>query len=328
MINQDHLDMLASSGITEEFTKARGYETILDRTRLTELKIAKDGRNTPGLLVPMLRIDGSTWGYQYRPDNPRLRNGKIVKYETPWQQRNGLDIPPGVGPILADPAVPLWITEGCKKADCGATQGLCIVALSGVWNWLTTNSAGGKMALPEWRDIAVNGRRVIIGFDGDTARNENVQKAARALAGYLATKGARIEYLHLPDADAKVGLDDYLTGGHTVEDLWRLVKPIQPTPTPADGLSSPPNHNATAQPRTSTVMPEVARLPRILDKVAEEVRSRGLVGEERLAQTLYLVFTSRLLDKQVSAGVKGHSAVGQVVHRRDRDPVLSVRVLP
>ena len=50
---------------------------------------------------------------------------------------------------------------------------------------------------------------------------------------------------------------------------------------------------------------------RILDAVADEVRSRGLVGEERLAQTLYLVFTSRLLDKQVSAGVKGHSASGK-----------------
>ena len=58
-------------------------------------------------------------------------------------------------------------------------------------------------------------------------------------------------------------------------------------------------------------MPALARLQRILDAVADEVRSRGLVGEERLAQTLYLVLTSRLLDKQVSAGVKGHSASGK-----------------
>jgi hypothetical protein len=42
-----------------------------------------------------------------------------------------------------------------------------------------------------------------------------------------------------------------------------------------------------------------------------EVRSRGLVGEEWLARTLYLVLTSRVLDKQVSAGVKGHSASGK-----------------
>ena len=92
--------------------------------------------------MPLLRADGSTWGYQYRPDDPRLRGGRPIKYETPWQQRNGLDVPPGVGPMLGDPAIPLWITEGIKKADCGALHGLCIVALSGVWNWLGTNTAG------------------------------------------------------------------------------------------------------------------------------------------------------------------------------------------
>jgi hypothetical protein len=58
-------------------------------------------------------------------------------------------------------------------------------------------------------------------------------------------------------------------------------------------------------------MPGCAGVRRILDDVAEEVESRGLVGEQRLAKLLYLVLTSRLLDKQVSAGVKGHSASGK-----------------
>ena len=93
--------------------------------------------------------------------------------------------------MLADPAIPLWITEGVKKADCGALHGLCIVALSGVWNWLGTNSAGGKMALPDWHDIALNGRRVIMAFDGDVARKQPVQKALHALAGYLAYQGCQ-----------------------------------------------------------------------------------------------------------------------------------------
>jgi Domain of unknown function (DUF3854) len=310
MIEQHHLDMLAASGITPEYATARGYETITEKRRLAELKITPAGRNVPGLLVPMLRDDGSTWGYQYRPDEPRLRENKPVKYETPWQQRNGLDIPPGVAAMLGDPDVPLWITEGVKKADCGAAHGLCIVALSGVWNWLFTNSAGGKMAFPEWRDCALNNnRRVIVAFDGDLARKEPVQKAARGLAGYLATRGARVEYLWLPDTDEKTGLDDYLAS-HTVDELWRLVKPTQP-PVSQQPLITPPNDSATAQPRTSTTVPPLARLQRILDAVGVEVRARGLVGEERLAKTLYLVLTSRLLDKQVSAGVKGHSASGK-----------------
>ena len=35
-----------------------------------------------------------------------------------------------------------------------------------------TNTAGGKMALADWRDVALNSRRVIIAFDGDVARKD------------------------------------------------------------------------------------------------------------------------------------------------------------
>ena len=161
-LSDDHLAILAKSGITPEYAALRGYETITDCRRLAKLKIVKAARDrVPGLLVPLLDIRGSTRGYQYRPDQPRLREGKFVKYETPWKQANGLDIPPGVGPMLADPTVPLWITEGAKKADCGALHGLCIVDLPGVWSFIHTNASGGKTAIPDWYDIALNGRRVI-----------------------------------------------------------------------------------------------------------------------------------------------------------------------
>lgn len=71
----------------------------------------------------------------------------------------------------------------------------------------------------------------------------------------------------------------------------------------------PPDDAATAQPPVAP--PPLATRRRILDALAAEVRTRGLVGEERTAQVLYLVVTSRLLSKQVSAGVKGHSASGK-----------------
>lgn len=254
MLNVEHLAMLAASGITPEHAAARGYETITDTARLADINIVRPGRRTPGLLVPQLRADGSTWGYQYRPDEPRLNSrGKPIKYETPWQQANGLDIPPGVGARLADPAIPLWITEGVKKADCGAQHDLCIVALSGVWNWLHTNSAGGKMAFPDWRDIALNDRRTIIAFDGDVTRKESVQKALHHLGQYLAHKGATVEYLHLPDTDKKTGLDDYLMNSHDASDLWRLVKPTAPTPAAKAELA--PVEKATPEPETLPAQP-------------------------------------------------------------------------
>jgi hypothetical protein len=108
------------------------------------------------------------------------------------------------------------------------------------------------MALPEWRDCALNnGRRVIIGFDSDMARNDKVQAAARGLAGYLATKGARIEYVWLPDTDQKTGLDDYLAE-HSVDELWRLVKPIQPPTKTVDDTDS---DRQAAEPKPQPVKP-------------------------------------------------------------------------
>lgn len=86
----------------------------------------------------------------------------------------------------------------------------------------------------------------------------------------------------------------------------------QPEPPPPDDVGyTPSKRTATPQQSRSKGVPTVALLRRILDRLADEIRARGLVGEERTAQILYLVLTSRLLDKQVSAGVKGHSASGK-----------------
>jgi hypothetical protein len=79
------------------------------------------------------------------------------------------------------------------------------------------------------------------------ARKPPVQEALSELAGYLTSKGAHVEYLHLPDTDEKTGLDDYLMAGHSVEDVWRLVKPDPPAERTQSAGYTPPNNSATAQ---------------------------------------------------------------------------------
>lgn len=263
---EQHARMLEASGIPPEHAHSRGYVSVDTKVRLDQLGITKAGRSVPGLLVPSLRPDGSTWGYQYRPDSPRERNGKPVKYETPAGQRNGLDVPPGVGPMLADPAVPLWITEGVKKADAAAVRGLCCVALPGVWSWRGQNGKGGKTALPEWHDVALDGRRVVLAFDSDVVRKRAVRHALDQLAGYLSSKGARVEYLHLPDGDTKTGLDDYLAAGHGVAEMLRLVRPEPPAV--AEPEPSPVSPDSPQSPvRGGTPLPE-----RVTGDVLQEAR--------------------------------------------------------
>lgn len=55
----------------------------------------------------------------------------------------------------------------------------------------------------------------------------------------------------------------------------------------------------------------LARNSLILDRFVQDAAARGVVGEERVLKLLYLVVTSRLLNKPVSAVVKGPSSAGK-----------------
>jgi Protein of unknown function (DUF3631)/Domain of unknown function (DUF3854) len=224
-----HQALLAASAIDPDVARARGYVSVDTRKQLQRYAKGFGSKcPIPGLLIPLRRADGSIWGYQYRPDAPRVMNGKPRKYETPYQQPGGIDIPVAINGKLADPSEPLFVTEGSRKADAAVSAGLCCVSLLGVWSWRGTNPVGGKVALPDWHDVALNGRRVILAFDSDVASKRAVAKALAELANYLTSKGAKAEYLHLPDnGDGKTGLDDYLAAEGTGS-VWELVRPEPP----------------------------------------------------------------------------------------------------
>jgi hypothetical protein len=188
-LSRDHQQMLLEeSGLSQEVVTARGYRTVETKSGLRRLGFADSQCNPPGLLVPIHSPAGEVVNYQFRPDRPRISDGRPVKYETPKGSRMALDVHPFAREGLGDPSIPLWITEGVRKGDALVSRGLCAAALLGVWNWRGTNEQGGKVALPEWESIALNGRRVYIVFDSDAMTKPQVHAALARLKAFLEVK--------------------------------------------------------------------------------------------------------------------------------------------
>lgn len=180
----------------------------------------------PALIVPVFGITGEVALYQIRPDTPRAgKEGRKIKYETPAKARMALDIHPSIRMHLGNPKCPLFITEGVRKADSAISQGLCCVAVLGVWNFRGTNDQGGKVLLSVFDEIALNGREVYIVYDSDVMQKPAVHDALFYLAQALLRREALVKYVYLqPRSDGgKVGLDDFFAAQQTLAELYALA---------------------------------------------------------------------------------------------------------
>jgi hypothetical protein len=212
--------LLEESGISPTVLIARGYYTANTKTELAKLGFSERQRRTPALVVPMYSPSGELVAHQIRPDAPREdKDGKPVKYETPAGSAIRLDVHPSQTERARDASVPLWITEGVKKADSLASRGQCAVALQGVNCWQK-----GGVPLQDWEDIKLWGRPVCVIFDSDVMTNPRVQEALKGLVGLLKGRGARVQVAYLPEAPdgGKQGVDDFLASGREV----RYLKPF------------------------------------------------------------------------------------------------------
>jgi hypothetical protein len=235
MLAERHAAALAASAISADVIAARGYVSLapgavsdaqaLGCTHGT--KILKQVLHSGALAFPVRRLGvDAPNAWVLRPDLPRTnKRGKPIKYEYPQSTPNLLDVLPQYRNILGDPSIPLWITEGAKKADALATAfGAAIVpaSINGVYGWRGTGSAGGKVAIPDLEEVALNGREIVLAFDSDVKTNQDVRNALARLSRLLTARGASaVRFAALPDGPggAKVGIDDYLAAGHSTADV-------------------------------------------------------------------------------------------------------------
>ncbi len=247
-LSEDHRKMLeVESSISPEVIEARGYRTI---TKDEARKFGFTGHQSrDGLLLPIYTTDGQNGLYMLRPDAPRslddkakgkLPDGtypqKVFKYEWPKGTEPRIDCHPAILPMLKDPTIPLWITEGIKKGDALATWELCVIDLPvGVWGWKSKRDGiSADLDSIVWTD-----RDVYIVFDSDVATKPNVDQARRRLTINLSHRGAKVVPVPLPAKPGeKLGVDDFKAKGGTLAELWGYANAGRILPLQVDDQSA------------------------------------------------------------------------------------------
>ncbi|MDP9486381.1 MAG: DUF3854 domain-containing protein [Actinomycetota bacterium] len=232
-LSEDHRRVLVEgSGISPTVLERYCVRTIGPGRDLPRGFSPRQRRRAPGMLFEAVRPNGET-GYSFRPDRPDPKNPGH-KYEQPCKglgaAGNTLGIYETSPGLLGDTSVPLCFVEGHKKALSmvsaygAAGRDLVVVAIAGVWNWLS------KGPIPDIEGLALIGRECWVVFDSDMLTKSGVQDAAGRLSEYLKGRGGkvRVTYLHhLPDG-SKCGADDFFALGGTVEELEALMRPYDP----------------------------------------------------------------------------------------------------
>jgi hypothetical protein len=243
-LSAEHERMLfEESGIEPEVVDARGYRTVRRKVELEELGFGRTQRKVPALLIPVYSPRGEISTYQVRPDEPMIKDGKPVKYQTPVNSNMAFDVHPIMRDKLGDPSVPLFITEGVKKGDSLVSRDRCAVPLLGVWNFRGTNDKGGKTVLAEWEYVALEKRQAYIVFDSDINLKPAVYKAMVRIKNLLEFRKAEVAVIYLPHGEGgkKQGVDDFFVAGHSVDDL--LAHATQE-------LREPPRDDENGEPAT------------------------------------------------------------------------------
>lgn len=186
-------ELRIESAISDDQIAARGYETH-DNPRSIPPPFTGEQRR-PGYSIPIWDVFGAIGTYQLKPNEPRRgQDGKPIKYETPRGGRVCLDVPASALPYLRDAEAELWITEGAKKVDSAVCHGIpCIIGLLGVSMWQSDGQS-----LPDWKEIALKGRPVVLAFDSDVMVKASVRRQLDDLAAWLTMKGAAVRYCLIP----------------------------------------------------------------------------------------------------------------------------------
>ncbi|HYK89797.1 MAG TPA: AAA family ATPase [Acidobacteriota bacterium] len=227
ILSQKHLADLRLSGLSDETIHQSGFYTATEDQVREILKFDAG----PGLAIPYRSQNSKAEFVRVKPNTPFVdRNGKPHKYLSAKGSGNRLYIPPMITPEhLRDNKIPLYITEGEKKALKGCQEGLCCIAIPGVWSWKQRNG-NRSVPIPDLDLVEWKYRSTYLVFDSDLRAKKEVATALYELSRELERRRAHVRKIDLPDGPKgeKCGLDDYLLT-HSLEAFCSLPhSPVLP----------------------------------------------------------------------------------------------------
>lgn len=213
---------LKRSGLTEkDFKLMRCRALTSDETEAATAK-----HKARSLLIPYFDVDGHEANFfrlRFLEPTRAFGRQKPQRYYQPPDTPPRAYLPPHIEwkKVFTDPSVPIWITEGEKKAAAAAKQGIACIGLGGVWSWKSTKNR--QPILPEFVTIDWQKRQVVLCFDSDAEEKPDVEGALAVLGATLETRGATVFRVQLPllPGHDKTGLDDFLVerGGAELKKL-------------------------------------------------------------------------------------------------------------
>jgi len=199
-----HESSMQESGLRTEIILEHGIRSAQGDEIETVLNWGSRKHLGSGYIIPYPSETGFLPDHVHvRLDIPYINSeNKEAKYLCPIGSKSRLYIPIPVWKVLKDINVPLFITEGQKKALKAVQEGFFCIGLSGVWNF-----SSERMLLSDFDMIQLLGRTIYIVYDGDKKENPHVKLAETRLAYELTKRGAKISIVNLP---GKSKLDDFL----------------------------------------------------------------------------------------------------------------------
>ena len=278
-----HLADLQASGLSQESIDQSGCYSAPEPTTRILLGFGVG----PGLVFP---FPGCTSSFnqpfcQVKPDK-RQEWMKHAKYLTPKDSGCHVYKPPTLEQSrLENTAVPIYLTEGCKKALKAVQEGLACLAFAGVDAWRDRSNGHKSAPLSDLDGIPWKRRKVYIVYDSDLAWKAPVRMAEFRLSRELQARGAIVHAIRLPNTPdgKKVGLDDYLLT-HSIDTFCGLEPEIIEHPDKPGSIVQ-----FSSVPLGDFVDSDLGEIPHLIgDGVITQSSLVSIVGRAKLGKTWIL----------------------------------------